>query len=99
MTIDQTLLDKFVPGSLLKVSQACVGFQYKPDPWNPTGLRNRFSLELNDLVTLCKLPFPHPHYRTYVYPVLHPIHGRIILNFNLIDAMNFLEVVSVEEDE
>jgi len=100
MTIDQSLLDEFMPGNLLRVSRQCLGFQYKPDSWQIGSTdRESFTIKPNDLMSLCKPPLIDSKFSFLVFPVLHPVYGKITLNFNPGNAMNYLGVVSVEEDE
>ena len=76
------------------------GYQYSSDPWKPnkSGSRTKFSIFFGDLVMLCKPLFKNS-FGLITLAVLHPVHGKICLNFRANEIEKCLEIVGVDEDD
>lgn len=91
------------PGTLLRVTNkfGLGGYQYSPDPWKPNtsdSQTKNFSVFFGDLVMLCK-PLFKSSFGLITLAVLHPVRGKICLNFSAEEIKKNLEIVGVDEDD
>lgn len=92
------------PGTMLRVTnrKGLIGYQYSPDPWEPIDESDdqtkNFSVFFGDLVMLCK-PLFKSSFGLITLAVLHPVRGKICLNFSAEEIKKNLEIVGVDEDD
>jgi len=90
------------PGTMLRVTNrtGLGGYQYSSDPWDPNSLHQVKYVDVvfGDLVMLCKPLFKNS-FGLITLAVLHPVHGKICLNFRANEIEKCLEIVGVDEDD